>query len=103
ISAARQARGLSSGGVPVWLGLGFGAALIFAAVAWIIVQGAAVAHRRSQLMLHEPLDALWETIGACGEPPRDDSMTFATVGILLTALAWFVTPAIVAAVFYLSR
>ena len=30
-------------------------------------------------------------------------MTFATVGILLTALAWFVTPAIVAAIFYLSR
>jgi uncharacterized membrane protein YqaE (UPF0057 family) len=30
-------------------------------------------------------------------------MTFATIGILLTALAWFVTPAIVAAVFYLSR
>jgi len=45
----------------------------------------------------------WETIGAAGEPPRDDSMTFATVGIVLTAVAWFVTPAIVAAVFYLSR
>ena len=67
------------------------------------MQGAAVAHRRSQLMLHEPLDALWETIGACGAPPRDDSMTFAAIGIALTAVAWFVTPAIVAAVFYLSR
>ena len=66
------------------------------------MQGAAVAHRRSRLMLHEPLDALWETIGACGEPPRDDSMTFAAIGIALTAVAWFVTPAIVAAVFYLS-
>ena len=68
ISAARQVRALSSGGVPVWFGLGLGAALIFAAVAWVIVHGAAVAHRRSQLMLHEPLDALWETIGACGDP-----------------------------------
>jgi hypothetical protein len=103
ISAARQARALSSGGVPVWFGLGFGAVLIFAAVAWIIVHGASVAHRRSQLMLHEPLDALWETIGACGDPPRDDSMTFAAVGIALTAVAWFVTPLAVAAVFYLSQ
>jgi hypothetical protein len=103
ISAARQVGGLSSGGVPAWFALGLGAALIFAAVAWIILQGAAVAHRRSRLILHEPLDALWETIGACGEPPRDDSMTFAAVGIVLTAVAWFVTPAIVAAVFYLTR
>jgi len=103
ISAARQVQGLSSGGVPVWFGLALAAALIFAAVAWIIVQGAAVAHRRSQLILHEPLDALWETIGACGEPPRDDSMTFAAIGIGLTAVAWFVTPAVVAAVFYLTR
>jgi hypothetical protein len=96
-------RALSSGVFPVWFGLGAGAALIFAAVAWIIVHGAAVAHRRSQLMLHGPLDALWETIGACGEPPRDDSMTFAAVGITLTAVAWFVTPLAVAAIFYLSR
>jgi hypothetical protein len=103
VSAARQVGGLRSGGVAAWFGLGLGAALVFAVVAWIIVQGAAVAHRRSRLMLHEPLDALWETIGACGEPPRDDSMTFATVGIVLTAVAWFVTPAVVAAVFYLSR
>ena len=100
-SAARQVGGLSSGGLPVWIALGLAAALVFAAVAWIILQGAAVAHRRSQLMLHEPLDALWETIGACGNPPRDDSMTFATIGILLTALAWFATPAIVAIIFYL--
>jgi len=95
--------GLSSGDARTWFGVGFLAVVIFAAVAWIILQGAAVAHRRARLILRDPLDALWETIGAAGEPPRDDSMTFATIGILLTALAWFVTPAIVAAVFYLSR
>jgi hypothetical protein len=103
LSAARQVGGLSSGDALAWFGLGLVAVVVFAAVAWIILQGAAVAHRRARLILHEPLEALWETIGAAGEPPRDDSMTFATVGILLTALAWFVTPAIVAAVFYLSR
>ena len=103
LSVARQVGGLSSGDARTWFGVGFLAVIIFAAVAWIILQGAAVAHRRARLILRDPLDALWETIGAAGEPPRDDSMTFATIGILLTALAWFVTPAIVAAVFYLSR
>ena len=78
------------------------AALIFAAVAWIIVQGAAVAHRRSRLMLHEPLEALWETIGACGEPPRDDSMTFATIGIAADGRRVVRDAAVVAIVFYLS-
>jgi hypothetical protein len=102
-SASRQVTGLSSGGALVWFALGLAFALIFAAIAWIIVQGAAVAHRRIRLMLREPLEALWETIGACGEPPRDESLTFAALGIVLTAVAWFVTPAIVAAVFYLSR
>jgi hypothetical protein len=102
ISAARQVQGVSGGGLPAWLGLGAAAVLIFAAVAWIIVQGAAVAHRRSQLILHEPLEALWETIGGCGEPPRDDSMTFAAVGITLTAVAWFVTPIVVAVLFYVT-
>jgi hypothetical protein len=103
LSAARQVGGLSRGDALAWFGLGLVAVVVFAAVAWILLQGAAVAHRRARLILHEPLEALWETIGAAGEPPRDESMTFATVGILLTALAWFVTPAIVAAVFYLSR
>jgi hypothetical protein len=102
VSAGSQVGGLSSGGLPVWIALGLAAALIFAAIAWIILQGAAVAHRRSQLMLQDPLAALWETIGACGNPPRDDSMAFATIGIVLTAVAWFVTPAVVAIVFYLS-
>ncbi|HET6171848.1 MAG TPA: hypothetical protein VFD90_04540 [Gaiellales bacterium] len=103
VSVARQVGGLSSGGASAWFGLGAAAVLIFAAVAWIILRGAAVAHRRSRLILHEPLEALWETIGAAGEPPRDDSMTVATVGIILTAVAWFVTPLIVAAVFYIGR
>jgi hypothetical protein len=103
LSATRQVGGLSGGSAAAWVALTLAAVVIFGAVAWIIVHGASVAHRRSQLMLHEPLDALWETIGACGAPPRDDSMTFAAVGIGLTAIAWFVTPALVAAVFYLTQ
>jgi hypothetical protein len=102
VSAASQLGALSGGGLPVWIAIGLAAGLIFAGVAWVILQGSAVAHRRSRLILHEPLDALWETIGACGNPPRDDSLTFATIGIILTAVAWFVTPAVVAIIFYLS-
>ena len=45
-----------------------------------------------------PARRAWQTFGACGVPPEDDSLTFATVGIaLLTAVAWFVTPVVVAA------
>ena len=53
--------------------------------------------------MRAPLAALWETIGACGLPPEDDSLTFATIGIVLTAVAWFVTPIVVAALFYYAR
>ena len=74
---------------------------IFGAVSWILVQGAAVAHRRSKLIMSAPLAALWETIGNCGRPPQDDSVTIAAVGIAITATAWFVVPVIVAVAFYL--
>ena len=72
------------------------------AASWVIVQGASVAHRRTALIMRRPLEALWQTIGACGVPPEDDSLAFATIGILLTAVAWFVTPIVVAALFYFT-
>jgi hypothetical protein len=102
-SAAKQL-GDISGSTAVTLAI-LGAILfvVFAAISWIIVQGASVAHRRSTLIMRSPLEALWQTIGACGLPPEDDSLTFATVGIALTALAWFVTPVVVAAIFYFAR
>jgi hypothetical protein len=73
---------------------------VFAAVSWVLVRGAAVAHRRTTLILRAPLAALWETIGNCGRPPQDDSTTIAAVGIVITAVAWFVVPAVVALLFY---
>jgi hypothetical protein len=102
-SAAKQL-GDISGSTTLTLGiLGAIAFLVFAATSWIIVQGAAVAHRRSMLIMRSPLEALWQTIGACGSPPEDDSLTFATVGIALTAVAWIVTPIAVAAIFAFAR
>jgi hypothetical protein len=102
-SAAKQL-GDISGSTALTLGLlGAIAFVVFAAISWIIVQGAAVAHRRTTLIMRSPLEALWQTIGACGTPPEDDSLTFATVGIALTAVAWFVTPVVVAAIFNFAR
>jgi hypothetical protein len=74
--------------------------VLFFALSWVLLRGAAVAHRRSRLIMQGPLAALWQTIGHCGTPPEDDSRTFATVAIVLTALVWFVLPAAAAVLFF---
>lgn len=74
--------------------------LLFLGLSWVLLQGAGVAHRRSRLIMQQPMIALWETIGNCGTPPKDPSTTFATVSITLTVLAWFVLPAIAAALVF---
>ena len=65
---------------------------IIAALAWIILRGAAVARRRIRLTTGPPLDALWETIGRCGDPPRDQSRTIALIAIILTFIPWILVP-----------
>src|SRR5262249_16793011 len=75
--------------------------VLFFALSWALLQGAGVAHRRSRLIMQQPLAALWETIGHAGSPPQDNGTTFATVGIVLTALLWFIIPAAAAAAFFL--
>jgi hypothetical protein len=64
----------------------------------VILRGAAMAHRRMRLALRIPLAALWETVGSCGKPPRDDSMTFAYSAVALTVLGWIVLPIAVAVI-----
>jgi hypothetical protein len=73
--------------------------VVFFALSSTMLRGAAVAHRRSQLIMREPLAALWGSIGHAGSPPEDDSVLFATVAIVITALVWFLLPAL-AAIFY---
>ena len=70
-------------------------AVVLASVAWAAIVGAAVARRRIRLSTDQPLDALWETIGACGKPPRDSSYDFAVYAIVLTVLAWIVIPIVI--------
>jgi hypothetical protein len=67
--------------------------LLFTAVAAAIVRGAAVARRRIRLTVERPMEALWQTIGLAGNPPRDQARTFALYGVILTAVSWVVVPA----------
>jgi len=66
---------------------------LLAATAWAILRGAAVARRRIRLTVERPLAALYETIGRCGRPPRDNARTVALYAILLTIVAGLVVPA----------
>jgi hypothetical protein len=58
-----------------------------------------VARRRIRLATDQSLAALWETIGAAGEPPRDESYNFAVYAIILLALAWIVVPLVIGLAF----
>jgi hypothetical protein len=52
-----------------------------------------LARRRTRIALDAPLRALYETLGAAGDPPRDRSRAFVVYAVLLLALAWVVVPA----------
>ena len=69
------------------------AAFVVAGLAWVVLHGTEIAHRRATVALDKPLGALWETIGNAGEPPTDDGATFAIVAIVAMALLWIVIPA----------
>ncbi len=69
--------------------------LVFASLAWAALNGAGVARRRIRLSTEQPVKALYETIGACGKPPGDDSYTFAVYAIILLVMAWILVPAAV--------
>jgi hypothetical protein len=73
--------------------------LVFLGAAWSAVYGAAVARRRLHLALDEPIRALYETIGACGQPPKDQTTNFAIYAIALFLVAWFVVPAVIYQIF----
>lgn len=63
-----------------------------AAASWIVVRGAATARQRITLTTERPIRALYETIGRCGEPPRDDSKVFIIVALVLGVLAAVALP-----------
>jgi hypothetical protein len=72
--------------------LGFIAVFVLGALSWVALYSAGVARRRIRLSTDQPMRALWETIGAAGKPPRDESYNFAVYAIVLLVLAWIVIP-----------
>ena len=65
------------------------------AASWVILRGAALASRRIRLSTRGPIQALWDSIGSCGRPPRDQSRTFVIASIALTIGAWILVPIMV--------
>lgn len=66
--------------------------LVFAGLAWSALYAAGVARRRIRLTTDQPMKALWETIGAAGNPPKDASYSFAVYAIVLLVLLWILVP-----------
>ena len=66
--------------------------VVFVGLAWAALYSAGVARRRIRLSTDQPMKALWETIGACGSPPKDASYDFAVYAIVLLSLAWVLIP-----------
>lgn len=60
--------------------------LVTLGVSYVVLVGSAVARKRIKLTLDRPTRALWETIGACGKPPKDDAKQFALIAIILSGL-----------------
>ncbi len=60
--------------------------------AYVILKGAAVAHRRIDMTTDKPVAALYETIGRAGNPPNDKSGTFAIISIILLSIAMLLVP-----------
>lgn len=66
--------------------------VVLGGLAWAALYSAGVARRRIRLSTDQPIRALWETIGACGNPPRDSSYSFAVYAIILLVLTWVLVP-----------
>jgi hypothetical protein len=77
---------------PVLLILAGVTAAIAIAAFWCVITAAAIARRRTRIALDAPLRALYETLGATGDPPRDRSRDFVVYAVLLLAFAWIVVP-----------
>jgi hypothetical protein len=87
-SAARSALDQTFGKVVISIVL----ALVVFGVAWVLLRGAAVARRRIHITLDGPIDALWQTIGRCGKPPRDPATVFGLIALVLAVVPFLVVP-----------
>lgn len=77
------------------LGLVTGAVML--GLSWVAIYAASIARRRIRLTTQQPVQALWDTVGAAGDPPRDHSYLFALIALILLALSALAVPLIVSA------
>ena len=75
--------------------IGIAGMLIALAASWVILRGAALASRRIRLATRAPLQTLWNTIGWCGDPPKDSTRTFVIISVGLTLSCWIIVPILV--------
>jgi len=93
VASALQGALLKAAGSDVVLvAVAVGFALLALGAFWCIFNAAAIARRRTRIALDQPLHALWETVGAAGRPPRDQSRQFAIYSAILLLIAWLVVP-----------
>jgi hypothetical protein len=95
LTVTRLASGFSSHDWWVALIIGLVGVAIGVGLSWVMLRGTAMASRRIRLATHERMNALWSSIGWCGEPPKDQSRTLAIVGIVLMVGVWIVLPTLV--------
>jgi hypothetical protein len=65
------------------------------AASWFVLRGAALASRRIRLATAGPARALWDAVGWCGNPPKDQTRRFVIVALALTFGAWILIPVLV--------
>jgi hypothetical protein len=95
VAATGRATGLLTS--TVWgTVVGIAGMLVALGASWVILRGTALASRRIRLATAAPARALWNAIGWCGSPPRDQTRTFVFVSLGLTIGAWIIVPVVVA-------
>jgi hypothetical protein len=95
LTIARIASGFSAHEWWVALVIGVAGVAIGVGLSWVMLRGTAMASRRIRLATHERMNALWHSIGWCGEPPKDQSRMLAVLGIVLMVGVWIVLPTLV--------
>jgi hypothetical protein len=100
-SLARLFGGFGDLSTPVAIVVTVAFVLLSLLVSWVILRGAAMAHRRRALIVRRPLEALWGAIGNNHRPPRDDASAFAYVAIILTILGGVVLPIVTGLIVWL--
>jgi len=75
--------------------LGVVIGLLMLGLSWVALYAASIARRRIRLTTQQPIQNLWDTIGAAGDPPKDYSYHFALIAIVLMVIASLAVPLVV--------